>query len=324
MNLEQRVETLEQELQVLKSQIQATLLDLQEFMLTNSYPTLRADDQAAPSQPAPAPVASQPATARPAEPAADQAETSAPGPYRQVPTHEHADSPPRRAHNSDGDAQVRVKKIASVDTFVRHPQQPEPYDDPYYPEMDEPANTRRMDDYDPPVHSLPARRADEYDEPAHSLPARRNGHHHRQPARNEPGWFDQDQDDPDDDYPRELQGWVPPFLTKPVSEPASIPNADWANLYTLEEWVQKRIDAIGTSKTRLLINRYSDEGHIDPLLRVMMFQLVSIITEQQNTPAHNNPRDPRDGQARDVTHDMVLKMIARLQNTGLTRRKNHG
>jgi hypothetical protein len=44
MDLEQRVETLEQELQILKNQIQTTLLDIQEQILTNAYPSLRAEE----------------------------------------------------------------------------------------------------------------------------------------------------------------------------------------------------------------------------------------------------------------------------------------
>ena len=44
MDLEQRVTELEQEVQVLKSQIQAILLDIQEQVLTNTYPNLRAED----------------------------------------------------------------------------------------------------------------------------------------------------------------------------------------------------------------------------------------------------------------------------------------
>jgi hypothetical protein len=43
MDLEQRVTELEQEVQVLKSQIQAILLDIQEQVLTNTYPNLRAE-----------------------------------------------------------------------------------------------------------------------------------------------------------------------------------------------------------------------------------------------------------------------------------------
>lgn len=45
MDLEQRVAMLEQELQILKNQIQATLLDIQEHLLTNAYPALRAEGE---------------------------------------------------------------------------------------------------------------------------------------------------------------------------------------------------------------------------------------------------------------------------------------
>ncbi|MBE0689553.1 MAG: hypothetical protein IH587_05455 [Anaerolineae bacterium] len=52
MKLEQRVQSLEQELALLKGQIQATLLDIQEQMLKRSYPSLQADDEAPDSSPA--------------------------------------------------------------------------------------------------------------------------------------------------------------------------------------------------------------------------------------------------------------------------------
>lgn len=54
--LEHKVRVLEQELQILKNQIQATLLDIQEQLLTNHYPSLRADDAGY----VPPPVAAQP------------------------------------------------------------------------------------------------------------------------------------------------------------------------------------------------------------------------------------------------------------------------
>ncbi len=62
MDLEQRVTMLEQELQILKNQIQATLLDIQEHLLTNTYPALRAE-----AQPETAPL--MPVSAKPAAPA---------------------------------------------------------------------------------------------------------------------------------------------------------------------------------------------------------------------------------------------------------------
>ena len=44
MELEQRVQALEQEVRLLKNQIQAMLLDIQEQLLTNTYPSLMADN----------------------------------------------------------------------------------------------------------------------------------------------------------------------------------------------------------------------------------------------------------------------------------------
>lgn len=43
-DLEKRVATLEQELDVIKHQVQTTLLDIQEQVLTNTYPLLRSND----------------------------------------------------------------------------------------------------------------------------------------------------------------------------------------------------------------------------------------------------------------------------------------
>jgi len=63
MNIEQRVQALEEEVQILKNQIQATLLDIQESLLTNTYPSLRAVQIAAPvemREPEPSRVVPQP------------------------------------------------------------------------------------------------------------------------------------------------------------------------------------------------------------------------------------------------------------------------
>lgn len=44
MSLEKRVEVLEQELEILKNQIQATLLDIRQELLTGKHPSLRSED----------------------------------------------------------------------------------------------------------------------------------------------------------------------------------------------------------------------------------------------------------------------------------------
>lgn len=52
MDLEKRVEQLEQELEILKNQIQTTLLAIQEHVLSNTYPALRAPERGMGSAPA--------------------------------------------------------------------------------------------------------------------------------------------------------------------------------------------------------------------------------------------------------------------------------
>ena len=51
MDLEKRVQALEQEVEVLKNQIQATLLDIQEQILTNTYPSLRSGSMPSANEP---------------------------------------------------------------------------------------------------------------------------------------------------------------------------------------------------------------------------------------------------------------------------------
>jgi len=45
MDMEQRVKTLEQEMKILKNQVQKTLLDIQEQILIHYHPALRAEDE---------------------------------------------------------------------------------------------------------------------------------------------------------------------------------------------------------------------------------------------------------------------------------------
>lgn len=50
MNLERRVQMLEQEVEILKNQVQETLLDIKEKVLTQTYPSLRAESNAQPAE----------------------------------------------------------------------------------------------------------------------------------------------------------------------------------------------------------------------------------------------------------------------------------
>ena len=81
MDLERRVEALEKELQILKAQIQATLLDIQEQILTNAYPSLRAENAAPPPE-RPAAMPANPITILAANPAPNTISSLLPGATR--------------------------------------------------------------------------------------------------------------------------------------------------------------------------------------------------------------------------------------------------
>jgi hypothetical protein len=104
MDLERRVEALEKELQVLKGQIQATLLDIQEQILTNAYPTLRAEN-AAPEPERHATSAPNPITIL----AANPADTARPGP---------------REDEEDEASPVNVRKVSLNDFEDDAPDEP--------------------------------------------------------------------------------------------------------------------------------------------------------------------------------------------------------
>ncbi|MDX2137644.1 MAG: hypothetical protein SF123_06080 [Chloroflexota bacterium] len=102
MNLEQRVQALEQEVELLKAQIHATLLDIQEQLLTNTYPALRSGESLAQMM-----AVSENQTA----PAAN------PPPVKRITLSD--DAP---AHDFEQD--VQVQPIAHKRTFVEEPTQP--------------------------------------------------------------------------------------------------------------------------------------------------------------------------------------------------------
>ena len=83
MEIERRLDSIEQEVQLLKAQIQATLLDIQEQLLTSKYPTLRMEE----------PAQSQPARMA-APPAPETVPEMTDVPQRQAPPARHADMEP--------------------------------------------------------------------------------------------------------------------------------------------------------------------------------------------------------------------------------------
>ena len=114
MDLEKRVQQLEEELEILKSQIQTTLLDIQEHLLTNTYPELRTGHQ--------------PAMLNPSAP--------------QVPVTMYAPPPEPAAAEVDA-SPIKVRKISLDDLAPQQPAEPH-YDDRY---ADEASDMVDMEEY---------------------------------------------------------------------------------------------------------------------------------------------------------------------------------
>lgn len=217
MDLEKRVEMLEQEVQLLKNQIQATLLDIQEQILTNAYPSLRAEDAPAPPPPPAAPI-----------------------------------------------------NTVSVNPAAQ-PHQPTPE-----PEPGGPVNVRKV--------SL----NDLNDQP-------QNGH--------------------------------APHGTSPTL-PAAPDDTDWANLDEMESWVSKKVEKMGTRRTRELIHMYTERGRFDEDMAQALLQFVELYDEDRwnSTPtktpkASAPPRSARQQQSTPAKPRAKTKTKAQAQSQAQARPK---
>jgi hypothetical protein len=295
MNLEQRVQALELEVQVLKNQIQATLLDIREQLLNGTYPALRGEDSSPEpgAAPAVAATAPQPAVARPADSLKEDVPVA--GHVRQV-SLKDLQAPD---FDEDTDEAVIPNYPAPPAASVRAPR---------------PTNgssTSRVSEVpdDPPVRRMP-----------------RNDHRRALPEDRSMTESDLSAlpflTDTDD---------APPYITP--SE--QLTQADWASLALLESWTSHKVQELGARRTRELIKMYTVQGRFDAKIRDALLQLVTIVSEEDEPPAAQpgSRALPQPASASHTgTHgelppqNMILKLIAGVQSAGTHkgRRKNRG
>jgi hypothetical protein len=295
MNLEQRVQALELEVQVLKNQIQATLLDIREQLLNGTYPALRGEDSSPePSAaPSPASAASQPVVTRPSD--SSNADVPVAGHVRQVSLKDI------QAPDFDEDAEEAV--------IPNYPAPPAA--SVLAPRPTNGSSTSQVSEVpdDPPVRRMP--RTDH----RRALPEDRSMTESELSALP----FITDTDD------------APPFIT-PSDR---LTEADWASLALLESWTSHKVQELGARRTRELIKMYTVQGRFDAKIRDALLQLVTIVSEEGGPPAdqldsrafpqpvaasHTGP------QAELPPQNMILKLIAGVQSAGTHkgRRKNRG
>ncbi|MBI5958727.1 MAG: hypothetical protein HY866_08330 [Chloroflexi bacterium] len=307
MNLEQRVQALELELQILKNQVQATLLDIREQLLNNTYPALQAENPAPVQSPAPAPVPPTPQPVRPPDSAKPDAPVSQvrqvslkdiqtdddDEPQDRIPTYMPSDAPTTPARPGNGAAKLYPNDLPAPVPMRRSPAE----------------DTRRNGPADPAL----IRRA---------LPENNRVSNHRPLGASRPA--------------------ARPFVTEAADVPPFIiqteliTEADWASLSLLESWAEQKVQQIGAKHTKELIKAYAAQGRFDSKMKEALLQLVTIISSEDDLPLapYTPPADPPkhgatsqpDADTEQLPQNLILKLIAGVQNAGTntTRRKNNG
>jgi hypothetical protein len=342
MNLEQRVQALEQELAILKNQIQATLLDIREQVLNNSYPALRAESPLAEpdAQTVPAHAHQLPATAP--MPSPQEAPASSAGPQVIKSNPRDRVEPRRETDEMVAPHSRRVVTAGSMfvdeyedgseqEPFGAAAQQPAARETTHYssatPAPVRPAPRREMLASEP--RNRPANDAQADDDTLVYPPVRRVSLDDiRQPLLDEDAFVNpSDIATPfitHDDEP-------PPFVT----QTELITEADWAVLGQLETWVNYRVREYGASYTREMIAVYEAQGRFDSKVKKVLLQLVSIIAaEGRETspskaavgPIRSEAAASRKDDGNQPSPRLILKLIAGVQNAGVgtSRRNDHG
>lgn len=355
MNLEQRVQALEQELQILKHQIQATLLDIREQLLNNTYPELRAEN-APPTQPT-GPISAQPSSG-----------LTDSSPVKQVSL--STVKPVPEDTNSDNVSLVNVRRISLEDiaSDLDEQQHPAQRVNPRWAADNNPNDTTRptrpaptqsIYSHQTAFNAAPEKPANTY--PTRSAPERPTvdpgffddleaDYRYTQPPANQPS-MNQSRSHNDDtlysrpvrrvtldnmEYPPRTQ----PFSTNDKDEPPFvtqtelITQADWATLEMLENWVGRKVQQFGTRHTRELIKAYAAQGRFDIRMKGALLQLVEIISMEDPPLAGSTPpvlpTTPKKRAASDEEEEppqtTILRLIAGIQNAGTNtgRRKPRG
>jgi hypothetical protein len=343
MDLEQRMQALEQELAILKNQIQATLLDIREQVLNNSYPALRAEN-----------VLAEP------DAGAGSASVQQPGASAPIPSHQEVAAAPVPHVVTLSPAQSTPEQVeyepATHETVLSHPTRVAPAGAPSADEYENgddrdlfeaanpysaPAEARGYPSATPvtstsphetpvsqPRSARPANGSQADDDTLVFPPVRRVSLNDIREPLSEEDMFIDPSDAPmpfitDDDEP--------PFVT----QTELITEADWAALGQLETWVNCKVREYGATYTKEMIGAYEAEGRFDSKVKKVLLQLVSIIAAEDQTAAPLPDRDRAIQPAVTADHGdhanqpsprLILKLIAGVQNAGVStsRRNNHG
>jgi hypothetical protein len=252
VDLEHRVKVLEQELEILKNQVQATLLDIQEQLLSSYHPALRAGHVNGSDGFDGAPVEAGPEVAR----------------------QSNGESSP--STNED----TLVLSRPNVKTIAAHDLQREPGLTPGPNASEEPVvhrvSLKDMLDEEPPEDDFyPAEVEELAESPEPPEPAEQAA-----PAAADLPYEEEPDYQPAPPPPaRVSQTSLMGRLSAAAPETRDQSEIDWGTFTTLTDWVSDNLEKMGASRMRRMVNTVTQQVSISPELEDALMQMITLYEE---------------------------------------------
>jgi hypothetical protein len=244
VDLEHRVKVLEQELEILKNQVQATLLDIQEQLLSSYHPALRADHVNALD---------------------GLAEVARPGAERQ----------PDRDSKED----TLIMSRPNVKTISAHDLAREPGLTPAQHASKEPVvqrvSTREWQD-EPPEADLYPVEAEEFDtlqEPGEQEPPPVESADYEEEPNYQPAPPPLPSPPPPAQAP---QSSLMARLSTASAVTQGESEIDWGTFTTLADWVSDNLEKMGASRMRRMVDAVARQVSVSPELKDALVQMIDL------------------------------------------------
>jgi hypothetical protein len=271
---------LEQELQLLKNEIQATLLDIREHLLTHAYPSLRAEDAAeSPVQPE-RPAAHPHVTVSARTQARNDASPETPVPaVKKVTLQPSQEDDEQDTAEKDVTSAPLVRKVS-----LNPPDRPEKPAKPARVNVVGKAKLPEPDlnpEFEPDGATMPPR-DDRRRLAKQRVPEPKPEPEPKQPPRasavRSMHLDDYDLDDEEEEAP-------PPFAVTGQQEyPMTDAEESLAELAELEQWAGQKVEQVGVERTRALIRMHAEHGRFDEDVMAALLRYVASLEALNDVP----------------------------------------
>jgi hypothetical protein len=252
VDLEHRVKVLEQELEILKNQIQATLLDVQEQVLSSYHPALRADHASEMARPGGA-RESQEIDQETYLAGIEDTQVLTRSGVKTVSAREAQDEQAAPALAEEEEPVVRRVSLKDLQDEAEEEE----------PDYAAPAPAPALVPNEAVLEGL----EDVFDEP--------------EPLAEEDYIYEEEPEyQPPAPAPvRAPQASLMDRLSTSTPEPLAESDVDWGTFTTLAEWVSENLEKMGSSRMRRMVDAVSKQVSISPELKDALLEMITLYEE---------------------------------------------